>query len=145
MAQTDPATAAGEAGTTSTPTTADEAAAQSGDVDVSIPGADIIVAGRRTTNISQAAPQVVNILSAADIKRTGERDIAGSLPRVTGPSVVSGGSAHVRGPGDRYSLSHLSGSRRPSTELHPRVFPLQIFPTSVHASPLVAQVTRKTN
>src|SRR3546814_8908229 len=83
MAQTDPATAAGEAGTTSTPTTADEAAAQSGDVDVSIPGADIIVAGRRTTNISQAAPQVVNILSAADIKRTGEGDIAGSLQRVT--------------------------------------------------------------
>src|SRR3546814_44340 len=108
MAQTDPATAAGEAGTTSTPTTADEAAAQSGDVDVSIPGADIIVAGRRTTNISQAAPQVVNILSAADIKRTGEGDIAGSLQRVTGLSVVSGGYVYFRALGRRYSLATLN-------------------------------------
>src|SRR3546814_3137175 len=137
MAQTDPATAAGEAGTTSTPTTADEAAAQSGDVDVSIPGADIIVAGRRTTNISQAAPQVVNILSAADIKRTGEGDIAGSLQRVTGLSVVSGGYVYVRGLGDRYSLALLNGSPLPSPEPLKRVVPLDIFPTSVIASTLV--------
>src|SRR3546814_14899342 len=71
MAQTDPATAVGEAGTTSTPTTADEAAAQSGGADVSIPGADILVPCRRPTNTSKAAPQVVHIFSAADLKRTG--------------------------------------------------------------------------
>ena len=138
MAQTDTSSSsAGDAGLSTTPSTADEAAAQSGDVDVSIPGSDIVVTGRRTSNISQAAPQVVNVLSAADIKRTGEGDIAGSLQRVTGLSVVSGGYVYVRGLGDRYSLALLNGSPLPSPEPLKRVVPLDIFPTSVIASTLV--------
>ncbi|WP_420145661.1 TonB-dependent receptor domain-containing protein [Sphingobium sp.] len=136
MAQT-AAPAGGDAGMTTTPSAADEADAQSGNVDVSIPGADIVVTGRRTANISQAAPQVVNVLSAADIKRTGEGDIAGSLQRVTGLSVVSGGYVYVRGLGDRYSLALLNGSPLPSPEPLKRVVPLDIFPTSVIASTLV--------
>ena len=135
MAQTDTSSApAGDAGLSTTPSAADEAAAQSGDVDVSIPGSDIVVTGRRTSNISQSAPQVVNVLSAADIKRTGEGDIAGSLQRVTGLSVVSGGYVYVRGLGDRYSLALLNGSPLPSPEPLKRVVPLDIFPTSVIAS-----------
>jgi outer membrane receptor protein involved in Fe transport len=140
-AQTNPSGASsagtGDAGMTTTPSAADEAAAQEGRVDVSIPGADIVVTGRRTTNVSQAAPQVVNVLSAADIKRTGEGDIAGSLQRVTGLSVVSGGYVYVRGLGDRYSLALLNGSPLPSPEPLKRVVPLDIFPTSVIASTLV--------
>ncbi|GGA06642.1 MULTISPECIES: TonB-dependent receptor domain-containing protein [Sphingobium] len=123
--------------TSGTPTASEEADAQSGNVDVSIPGSDIIVTGRRTSNVSQAAPQVVNVLSAADIKRTGEGDIAGSLQRVTGLSVVSGGYVYVRGLGDRYSLALLNGSPLPSPEPLKRVVPLDIFPTSVIASTLV--------
>lgn len=129
--------ATGDAGMSTTPSAADEAAAEQGNVDVSIPGADIVVTGRRTTNISQSAPQVVNVLSAADIKRTGEGDIAGSLQRVTGLSVVSGGFVYVRGLGDRYSLALLNGSPLPSPEPLKRVVPLDIFPTSVIASTLV--------
>ncbi|MEC3911318.1 TonB-dependent receptor [Sphingobium sp. CR2-8] len=127
----------GDAGMSTTPSAADESDAQTGNVDVSIPGADIVVTGRRTANISQAAPQVVNVLSAADIKRTGEGDIAGSLQRVTGLSVVSGGFVYVRGLGDRYSLALLNGSPLPSPEPLKRVVPLDIFPTSVIASTLV--------
>lgn len=128
---------AADAGLSTTPSAADEAAADQGNVDVSIPGADIVVTGRRTTNISQSAPQVVNVLSAADIKRTGEGDIAGSLQRVTGLSVASGGFVYVRGLGDRYSLALLNGSPLPSPEPLKRVVPLDIFPTSVIASTLV--------
>lgn len=123
--------------TSGTPTQSEEADAQAGRVDVSIPGSDIIVTGRRNSNVSQAAPQVVNVLSAADIKRTGEGDIAGSLQRVTGLSVVSGGYVYVRGLGDRYSLALLNGSPLPSPEPLKRVVPLDIFPTSVIASTLV--------
>ena len=133
MAQTTPDTAP----TSGVPSSSEEADAQTGNVDVSIPGSDIIVTGRRTSNISQAAPQVVNVLSAADIKRTGEGDIAGSLQRVTGLSVVSGGYVYVRGLGDRYSLALLNGSPLPSPEPLKRVVPLDIFPTSVIASTLV--------
>lgn len=142
MAQTD--TTAGDAGgavapatPSGTPSAVEQADAESGNVDVSIPGADIVVTGRRTTNVSQAAPQVVNVLSAADIKRTGEGDIAGSLQRVTGLSVVSGGYVYVRGLGDRYSLALLNGSPLPSPEPLKRVVPLDLFPTSVIASTLV--------
>ncbi|UZW54523.1 outer membrane beta-barrel protein [Sphingobium sp. JS3065] len=119
------------------PSASEAADAQTGSVDVSIPGSDIVVTGRRTNNISQAAPQVVNVLSAADIKRTGEGDIAGSLQRVTGLSVASGGFVYVRGLGDRYSLALLNGSPLPSPEPLKRVVPLDIFPTSVIASTLV--------
>ncbi|MDI1295726.1 MAG: TonB-dependent receptor [bacterium] len=138
MAQTTPtASDPGGSATSGVPTASEEADAQSGNVDVSIPGADIIVTGRRTTNVSQAAPQVVNVLSAADIKRTGEGDIAGSLQRVTGLSVAAGGFVYVRGLGDRYSLALLNGSPLPSPEPLKRVVPLDIFPTSVIASTLV--------
>lgn len=133
MAQTAP----DNAPTSGVPSASEEADAQSGKVDVSIPGSDIIVTGRRTSNVSQAAPQVVNVLSAADIKRTGEGDIAGSLQRVTGLSVASGGFVYVRGLGDRYSLALLNGSPLPSPEPLKRVVPLDIFPTSVIASTLV--------
>ena len=130
-------TAADSASTSGVPSASEEADAQAGKVDVSIPGSDIIVTGRRTSNVSQAAPQVVNVLSAADIKRTGEGDIAGSLQRVTGLSVVTGGYVYVRGLGDRYSLALLNGSPLPSPEPLKRVVPLDIFPTSVIASTLV--------
>lgn len=106
-------------------------------VDVSIPGGDIVVVGRRGANIQQTAPQVVSVLSTAEIKRTGEGDIAGSLQRVTGLSVVGGGFVYVRGLGDRYSLALLNGSPLPSPEPLKRVVPLDLFPTSVIASTLV--------
>ncbi len=112
-------------------------------VDVSIPGAtnepvtEIVVTGRRTPNIAATAPQVVSILSSADIARTGEGNIAGALGRVTGLSVVGNGFVYVRGLGDRYSLALLNGSPLPSPEPLKRSIPLDLFPSSVIASSLV--------
>ncbi|WP_411291191.1 TonB-dependent receptor domain-containing protein [Sphingorhabdus sp.] len=107
------------------------------EVDVSVGGTEIIVRGFVDRNISKNAPQVVSVLSAADIERTGEGDIAGALSRVTGLSVVGGGFVYVRGLGDRYSLALLNGSPLPSPEPLKRVVPLDLFPTSVIASSLV--------
>lgn len=116
-----------------------DAAAQAEAPDVSIPGGgnDIVVTGRRNSNIARSSSQVVSVLSSADIARTGEGDIAGSLSRVTGLSVVGNGFVYVRGLGDRYSLALLNGSPLPSPEPLKRVVPLDIFPTSVIASSLV--------
>jgi TonB-dependent receptor len=124
---------------------ADEAAAdaapaddQQQDVEVSAPGADIVVTGTRGPNsIIRNTPQVVSVLSQADIARTGEGDIAGALQRVTGLSVVGNGFVFVRGLGDRYSLALLNGLPLPSPEPLRRVVPLDIFPTGVIASALV--------
>lgn len=117
-------------------------AAQDGDdsqdVEVSAPGADIVVTGTRGPNsIIRQTPQVVSVLSGADIARTGEGDIAGALQRVTGLSVVGNGFVFVRGLGDRYSLALMNGSPLPSPEPLRRVVPLDIFPTGVIASSLV--------
>jgi hypothetical protein len=111
-------------------------------VEISSPGADqeeaIVVTGSRNIpNSIRATPEVISVLSAADIARTGEGDIAGALQRVTGLSVVGDGFVYVRGLGDRYSLALLNGSPLPSPEPLRRVIPLDIFPTSVIASAVV--------
>jgi outer membrane receptor protein involved in Fe transport len=113
-----------------------EAQEENQQVEVSAPGADIVVQGTRG-NIVRQTPQVVSVLSGADIARTGEGDIAGALQRVTGLSVVGNGFVFVRGLGDRYSLALLNGSPLPSPEPLRRVVPLDIFPTGVIASALV--------
>jgi len=117
---------------------ADAAQDDSQDVEVSAPGADIVVTGTRgPNNIIRQTPQVVSVLSGADIARTGEGDVAGALQRVTGLSVVGNGFVFVRGLGDRYSLALMNGSPLPSPEPLRRVVPLDIFPTGVIASALV--------
>ncbi len=111
-------------------------------VDVSVGGQsdmgeEIVVVGRNIPDTVRATPQVVSVLSTADIARTGEGDIAGALSRVTGLSLVGNGFVYVRGLGDRYSSSLLNGSPLPSPEPLRRVVPLDIFPTNVIASALV--------
>ena len=134
---TPPVTTSAEA-TEPTPPAGEDAVEEP--VEVSVPGGGgdaIIVTGRRDTNITKIAPQVVSILSSADIARTGEGDIAGALSRVTGLSVVGNGFVYVRGLGDRYSLALLNGSPLSSPEPLKRVVPLDLFPTSIIASSLV--------
>lgn len=127
---------------TTTPGGADEGQAEE-PIEVSTPGADptggegIVVTGRNIPNVVRSTPQVVSVLSTADIARTGEGDIAGALTRVTGLSVVGNGFVFVRGLGDRYSSSLLNGSPLPSPEPLRRSVPLDIFPTTIVGSALV--------
>ena len=115
-----------------------QAAEQAQDSDISVPGGGaIIVTGRVRRNVQRDASQVVSVLSAEQIARTGEGDIAGALGRVSGLSVVGDGLVYVRGLGDRYSLALLNGLPLPSPEPLSRVVPLDIFPTNVIASSLV--------
>lgn len=135
-----PAALAQDAGAADPSAEAADPARDDDDFDVSIPGGasqEIIVTGRYVPNVVRATPEVVSVLSSADIARTGEGDISGSLQRVTGLSVVGGGFVYVRGLGDRYSLALLNGSPLPSPEPLKRVVPLDIFPTNVIDSTLV--------
>jgi TonB-dependent receptor len=107
------------------------------DLEISVPGGEIVVTGRANRNPEQASTQVLSVLSSAEIARTGEGNIAGALQRVTGLSLVGNGYVYVRGLGDRYSLALLNGSPLPSPEPLKRVVPLDLFPTGVIASSLV--------
>ncbi|MCB2076779.1 MAG: TonB-dependent receptor, partial [Novosphingobium sp.] len=120
--------------------TADEAPAEEeeySEPDVSIPGGDIVVTGRRMRDVTRSSTQVISVLTNEEIARTGEGDISGALGRVTGLSVQGNGFVYVRGLGDRYSLALLNGLPLPSPEPLSRVVPLDIFPTNVVASSLV--------
>jgi outer membrane receptor protein involved in Fe transport len=105
-------------------------------VDIDTVG-EVVIVGRRDRNVQQAANQVLSVLSADDIARTGEGDIAGALSRVTGLSVASNGFVYVRGLGDRYSQAFLNGLPLPSPEPLRRAVPLDLFPTDVIASSVV--------
>ncbi|KQU62262.1 TonB-dependent receptor [Sphingomonas sp. Leaf339] len=146
LAQNAPAPAAPPPAPTSTtatqPDTAAAPAEQTQEAEISAPGGgtdaeDIVVVGRNIPNFVRATPQIVSVLSSADIARTGEGDIAGALTRVTGLSVVGGGFVFVRGLGDRYSSSLLNGSPLPSPEPLRRSVPLDIFPTAIVGSAVV--------
>ncbi|OYY69722.1 TonB-dependent receptor domain-containing protein [Sphingomonas sp. 28-63-12] len=126
-----------------TPLPADPAPTEEEQVEVSSPGFnassadDIVVVGRNIPNTVRATPQVLSVLSEADIARTGEGDIAGALSHVAGLSVVGNGFVYVRGLGDRYSSALLNGSPLPSPEPLRRSVPLDIFPTSIVGSALI--------
>lgn len=110
---------------------------QAEEPEISVPGGGIIVTGRRSRDPERNSSQVLNVLTEADIARSGEGDIAGALSRVTGLSLVGNGRVFVRGLGDRYSLALLNGLPLPSPEPLSRVVPLDIFPTNVVASSIV--------
>ncbi len=110
------------------------------EVDISAPGGDgaeIVVTGRYIPEPVRNTAQVVNVISAAEIARTGDGDISGALQRVTGLSVNTNGFVYVRGLGDRYSLALLNGLPLPSPEPLRRVVPLDVFPTSIVSSAVV--------
>ncbi len=98
---------------------------------------EIVVVGKRDQDLQQATTQVLSVLSADDISRMGEGDIAGALGRITGISVVGSGFVYVRGLGDRYSQALLNGSPLPSPEPLRRAVPLDLFQTDVIASAVV--------
>lgn len=141
-----PAAFAQEAPAPTPADTADQAPVDSGpadgsepeDIEISGPGAgsnsEIVVRGRFIPNPIRATSEVLSVLSEADIARTADGDIAGSLQRVTGLSVVGGRFVFVRGLGERYSLALMNGSPLTSPDPLRRTVPLDIFPTSVIAS-----------
>jgi outer membrane receptor protein involved in Fe transport len=98
---------------------------------------EIVVRGKFIPDVVRANPVVVSVLTAQQIERTGDGDIAGALQRVTGLSLVGGRFVYVRGLGERYSQALLNGLPLPSPEPLRRVVPLDLFPTSIIASSAV--------
>ncbi|HEU4665385.1 MAG TPA: TonB-dependent receptor [Dokdonella sp.] len=79
----------------------------------------------------RAASNVTEALGAEQIARTGDSDVATTLKRVTGLSVVDGKYVYVRGLGERYSSVLLNGAPIPSPDFTRRVVPLDLFPTEL--------------
>jgi hypothetical protein len=85
----------------------------------------------------RAQKQLVEVLGADQMKKSGDGDAAQALRRVTGLTVVGGRYVYVRGLGDRYSSTLVNGAVLPSPEPERRVVPLDLFPSALLESVVV--------
>lgn len=98
---------------------------------------EIVVRSRFIPNVKRTTSEVSNVLTAEELARGGDSDIAGALTRVTGLSLVGEGNVFVRGLGERYSNTLLDGSTLSSPDPLRRVVPLDIIPTELLSSVVV--------
>lgn len=85
----------------------------------------------RALDEQRTAVGVVNAISAEQIARSPDSDVAQSIRRVSGVTVQEGKFVVVRGLGERYTTTSLNGARIPSPEPERRVVPLDLFPSGV--------------
>ena len=78
----------------------------------------------------KSAAVITDNLGSQDMKNA-DSDAAAAMSRVTGLSVVDNQYVFVRGLGERYSNTTLSGSTLPTTEPDKKVVPLDLFPAGL--------------
>lgn len=74
---------------------------------------------------------VVDGVSNQMFRRTGDKDLASAMGRVTGVSIQSGKFVYVRGLGDRYTRTTLNNMTIPGLDPDRNDVQIDIFPTSV--------------
>ena len=79
----------------------------------------------------QNALSISDAISAEDISRGAQGDVAAAMTRVTGASVVDGKYVYIRGLGERYSTAQLNGTTLPSTDPNSQSVQLDIFATNL--------------
>lgn len=87
---------------------------------------------------------VADLLSIDQIAKVGDTNVADSLRRVPGITLVDGKFIYIRGLGERYVNATLNGASVPSPDLTRNVIPLDIFPTAIVES-LSVQKTYSVN
>ena len=110
-----------------------EAVAQDGDASVED---TIVVRSQYIPDEKRATAEIAEVLDAEAFARQGDSDIASSLRRVTGLSVIGGRFVVARGLNERYTNATINGIPLPSTEPLRRTAPLDIVPTRVLESSL---------
>jgi hypothetical protein len=85
------------------------------------------------------AQVITDNVGAQEMKQNGDGDAAQAMSRVTGLSLVDNQFVFVRGLGERYSNTTLSGSILPTTEPDKKVVPLDLFPSGLIDSVQVAK------
>jgi hypothetical protein len=93
---------------------------------------DAVTSSQEVQLIERKNAQVItDNLGAQEMKANGDTDAAVAMSRVTGLSVVDSQYVFVRGLGERYSNTTLSGSVLPTTEPDKKVVPLDLFPAGL--------------
>jgi len=75
----------------------------------------------------QNALSISDAISAEDISRGAQGDVAAAMTRVTGASVVDGKYVYIRGLGERYSTAQLNGTSLPNADPNSKSVQMDIF------------------
>jgi TonB-dependent receptor len=94
-------------------------------VDLQTSSAEAQLIERRQSSV------ITDNIGSQEMKNNGDSDAAAAMSRVTGLSLVDNQYVFVRGLGERYSNTTLSGSVLPTTEPDKKVVPLDLFPTGL--------------
>ncbi len=89
------------------------------------------------TEERRQSTDLIDVIGAERMSKSGDSNAAAALQRVTGLTVLGGRYVYVRGMGERYSSSLLNDSTLPSPEPERRVVPLDIFPAEVIESVVI--------
>lgn len=79
----------------------------------------------------QNALSISDAISAEDISRSAQGDVAAAMARVTGASVVDGKYVYIRGLGERYSTAQLNGTSLPNADPNSKSVQMDIFATNL--------------
>lgn len=81
--------------------------------------------------VKKKSSNVIDGISSAAFKRTGDSDAAASIKRVPGISVQGGRYVYVRGLGDRYTKTQLNGVDIPGLDPNRNTIQMDIFPSNI--------------
>ncbi len=109
---------------------------QMGEAAVEIEGVEVVAKAYKNTEISvlatqKAAPVVLDGISAAQISKSGDSDVAAAVKRITGVTVEGGKYVYVRGLGDRYSKTTLNRAEIPGLDPNRNTVQMDLFPTNL--------------
>lgn len=79
----------------------------------------------------RSASTVVSGISSEQISKTGDRNAAQVIQRVSGATTVDDRFVIVRGLNQRYNLVYLNDNIAPSTEVYSRAFSLDLIPSRI--------------
>jgi len=81
--------------------------------------------------VKRKSANVLDGISAAKLRKTGDSDAGDAVKRVTGVSVEGGKYVYVRGLGDRYTKTMLNGVDVPGLDPDKNSIQIDIFPTNL--------------
>jgi len=81
--------------------------------------------------LRKASTIVLDGISAAQFKKSGDSDVAQAVKRVTGVTLEGGKYVYVRGLGDRYSKTTLNGAEIPGLDPNRNTVQMDLFPTAL--------------
>jgi outer membrane receptor protein involved in Fe transport len=85
-------------------------------------------------SLQRESTQVISVIGAEQISRTGDSDAAEALQRVSGLTLEQGKYVVVRGQPFRYTLTQFNGLPLPSPDPIIQVTPLDLFPETILAN-----------